>query len=698
MPIVPVDLIVAGPRPEAPRSSRDAESALADAARLLAHDEAAALAALERAYGLLADTDEPRRLRVAATAITALQTAWQRFEAVPRWVERLQQHAAACDKLDPWSQARVACALIGAGHLSDTPLLAADDVRSRLSHALDTVLDHGSRADLDELLIVGRVLLDFIEIENLADRFEPLMLLLDARRRRGQPAPLLAGRVLVHAGRCYLRFNLQQKNARYAAKLRTMWDEARTLAQAHGLQTLRFDVAHAELFAAVTRGLTEQVPELLDEMEASVDPDQPMRLAEYLMERTRGALLDGDADAALTLSADCLRAIEAAATPLRQRGPQVLARVWALTLADRVDEAITLLAERAPDLGSDTRPRRIVDCVIELLRALRLRSGADRADDRVTYHAQLQCAFAQVRALKWPNFLISLPAQAAQLAADALEAGIEVEFVQAAVRQRGLRAPSRELRRWPWPIDVHTLGGFALHVGGQPYTSPGKAQKKPLELLRCLAAGGLRGVAADTLAAQLWPESDLVDARASLKVTLARLRKLLGEDAAIISGEGRLSLDDRLVRVDTDGFERVCDRIEAVLGRGVNSDEPSLHSLGTDLLHWYQGIFLAEEPLNPWLLGVRQRLHARFTRGVVQLGAALARGNDTATAIALLESAAVLDPLAEDLHRQLLVLLVQAGEEAGAVQAYRRLRASLSHNLGVLPSPATQAIVAHLLK
>lgn len=692
---------MAGPRPAISpstrglRDARDADAAVDDAARLLTHDEASALVALERAYGLLpAAADAPRRLLVAATAVTALQTGWQRFDAVPRWIARLQQDAAAFDQLDSWSQARVDCALIGAGHLSDTPLLAADDVRSRLSHALDTVLEHGSRAELDELLIVGRVLLDFIEIENLADRFEPLMLLLDARRRRGQPAPLLAGRVLVHAGRCYLRFNLQQKNARYAAKLRTVWDEARALAQAHGLQTLRFDVAHAELFAAVTRGLTEQVAPLLDEMEASVDPDQPMRLAEYLMERTRGALLDCDADAALTLSADCLRAIEAAATPPRQRGPQVLARVWALTLAARLDEAIALLAERAPDLGSDTRPRRIVDCVIELLRALRLRSSADR----VGYHTQLHRAFTQVRALKWPNFLISLPAQAAQLAADALEAGIEVEFLQSVVRQRGLRAPSRELRRWPWPIDVRTLGGFALHVGGQPYTAPGKAQKKPLELLRCLAAGGLRGVAADTLAAQLWPESDLVDARASLKVTLARLRKLLGEDAAIISGEGRLSLDDRLVRVDTDGFERVCDRIEAALSHGAAADTPSLHSLGTDLLHWYQGIFLAEEPLNPWLLGVRQRLHARFTRGVVQLGAALARGNDTATAIALLESAAVLDPLAEDLHRQLLVLLVEAGEEAGAVQAYRRLRASLSHNLGVLPSPATQAIVAHVLK
>ena len=111
------------------------------------------------------------------------------------------------------------------------------------------------------------------------------------------------------------------------------------------------------------------------------------------------------------------------------------------------------------------------------------------------------------------------PEVAVPLFALALERGIEPDYVRGRIRERRLAAPS-PAARWPWPLAVRTLGAFELARGGQPVVSSGKAQKKPLELLKALVAHGGRSVDAALLTAKVWPDAEGDDAKNSFDSNL----------------------------------------------------------------------------------------------------------------------------------------------------------------------------------
>jgi len=92
----------------------------------------------------------------------------------------------------------------------------------------------------------------------------------------------------------------------------------------------------------------------------------------------------------------------------------------------------------------------------------------------------------------------------------------------------------------PWPLMIYSLGRFNLLHDGEPMKSSRKTQRKPLELLNTLVSLGKEQVSAEEIAGLLWPESDGDAVCTSLKVTLHRLRKLLGNGSLIRFQEGRI--------------------------------------------------------------------------------------------------------------------------------------------------------------
>jgi two-component SAPR family response regulator len=109
-----------------------------------------------------------------------------------------------------------------------------------------------------------------------------------------------------------------------------------------------------------------------------------------------------------------------------------------------------------------------------------------------------------------------------KLCAHALRQGIEVNYVKELIRHRGLTPPDAETEDWPWPVKIYALGRFSVVIDDEPLRSEGKAQKRPLDLLKAILAHGGRGVNQDDLANLLWPDLDA--ARSALEVTLHRLR------------------------------------------------------------------------------------------------------------------------------------------------------------------------------
>lgn len=236
----------------------------------------------------------------------------------------------------------------------------------------------------------------------------------------------------------------------------------------------------------------------------------------------------------------------------------------------------------------------------------------------------LRRGFALGREHGYQHFLGWRPASLARLCAHALAAGVETEYAKSLVKRRAL-APERpplEVPDWPWHFRVQTLGGFRLARHGEPLAAAGaKAQRRPLDLLKVLVAHGGERVAEELVTDALWPRIDGDSAHRSFTSTLHRLRKLLGEDRAVVLHEGKLTLDARFFWIDTWAFERLLAEVESACKEGAAPAAPGgVERLGARLLELYRGPFLGNETAEAWSLRPRERLRARFARALGQLG------------------------------------------------------------------------------
>ena len=290
------------------------------------------------------------------------------------------------------------------------------------------------------------------------------------------------------------------------------------------------------------------------------------------------------------------------------------------------------------------------------------------------------------QSLWWPPMM-------SRLCGAALEAGIETDYVRELVTRRRLAPPEeRTAEHWPWPLRVRTLGRFEVARDGAPLEVRGKAQKKPLELLKALVALGGEGVDASRLAALLWPDADGDAAKASFDTTLYRLRKLLGRDDRARARRGQAlprpapvlgrRLDVRAGRARgrraRSGRRRPGGRIRSTSGGRSSTPIPATSSPATR----------TRRGRSTCAIGC-----ARSSRGPCSGSAsACRRPGGGARQSALYERALELDNLAEGFYRGLMICHRELGQPAAGLQAYRRCRELLSVVLGLAPSAETEAV------
>lgn len=311
----------------------------------------------------------------------------------------------------------------------------------------------------------------------------------------------------------------------------------------------------------------------------------------------------------------------------------------------------------------------------------------------------LKLALENGKSRNYTSFLLWRPDMLARLCSHALEAGIEREFVAAIIRGRGLGLDASQLgfADWPWPFRVLTFGQFRLLRGGDPVTFAGKAQRRPLDLLRALVAHGGREVSEERITEALWPRIDGDSAHQSFTTTLHRLRKLLGEDRALLLSEGKLSLDGRYVWADTWAFEQVTARIEQTLRQPRERIErDKLERACSRMIELYAGPFLGNEPDEPWTLPMRER--QRFVRTTVEACRYWQQSGQPDRAVHLLERALEADNVAENLYRHLMLCYSQLGRQADAAETYNRCRKTLAAVLKVEPSAETRALYEKILQ
>jgi len=219
-------------------------------------------------------------------------------------------------------------------------------------------------------------------------------------------------------------------------------------------------------------------------------------------------------------------------------------------------------------------------------------------------------------------FTLWRPEPLARLMSRALEARVESDYSAAIIRRCGLTLDASHfaLSIWPWRFKVKTLGQFELLRDNVPVVSLGKAQKRPLDLLKVLIAEGGRQVSESRITEALWPRIDGDSAHRSFTSTLHRLRKLLGEDRALVMSEGKLSLDGRYVWTDVWAFEQVAAQIDQSLRIArERADAAKTDALAERVLELYRGPFLSMDSDETWSEKRCQRLRDRFVRAANDL-------------------------------------------------------------------------------
>jgi DNA-binding SARP family transcriptional activator len=288
----------------------------------------------------------------------------------------------------------------------------------------------------------------------------------------------------------------------------------------------------------------------------------------------------------------------------------------------------------------------------------------------------------------------------AGLCAKALEGGIEIDYVQDLIKRRGLvhDFPQLHLEKWPWPLKIFTLGRFSLVKDGKPVRFSGKAQKKPLSLLKALITLGGREVSEEYLLDILWYDADGDVAHKSFATTLHRLRKLVGNEKAFQLHEGRLTLDTRYCWVDVWAFERILGKVDVAWREG-EEESKKAHAiqLAERAIEMYRGPYLSGETDQPWTISYRERLRSKFLRNVKRVGLYWEESGNCDKAVDCYQKGLEVDDLAEEFYQRLICCYHSLGRRAEAIAVYNRCRNTLSMVLGVEPSSSTETLCKKLL-
>lgn len=265
----------------------------------------------------------------------------------------------------------------------------------------------------------------------------------------------------------------------------------------------------------------------------------------------------------------------------------------------------------------------------------------------------------------------------------ALEQGCEPAYVARLIRTRGLVPDSPEPEGWPWPVRVHTLGRFSVTIDGNPLVFQGRAQRRPMDLLKVVIAYGGRDIGLGAIIEALWPDAEGDAGRKSFDVALLRLRRLLGRDDALLLGEGKVSLNDKVCWVDVWSLERLLGTLP-----DCHRTEAALH-IAQRLLARYRGPFLNLEETQSWMLHIRERVAGRAVRAVLQLGQKLEGAGLWTDAATLYHGMLDVAPMHEELVRRLMHCHAQLGNRAEARAVFERFRRLLGSLLGQQPSNDT---------
>jgi DNA-binding SARP family transcriptional activator len=205
--------------------------------------------------------------------------------------------------------------------------------------------------------------------------------------------------------------------------------------------------------------------------------------------------------------------------------------------------------------------------------------------------------------------------------------------------------------------------------------------------------------AREALADLFWGEQPEDRARSCLSTALWRLKQALEPDgvphgAFLVSGPATVGFNSASDHwLDVAAFEEGVAPLRTLRSGADNGHDWS--RVEAAVAH-YTGDLL-EGFYDDWALRERERLRLLYLESLSKLLRHYSETGTTDDAIRCGQQILTLDPLREDIHREVIRLHVRRGHRALAVEQYERCRAVLHDELGVGPMEETRALCAGLL-
>ncbi len=261
------------------------------------------------------------------------------------------------------------------------------------------------------------------------------------------------------------------------------------------------------------------------------------------------------------------------------------------------------------------------------------------------------------------------------------------------------QGPDREtLPRETSRLQINCLGPFEVFVDGEPIPMARFQRfKRALTLLKLLVAHRGRPLPRQALMEFLWPGSDPRRSSGNLRVVLHALRRSLepeleaGRVSSFILSQGDLVHLDPSDRVWVDA-EQFAKGVSQAAETAVDGDGERALTEYRRVASLYRGEYMGEERYSDWCSLERTHLKEVYLNMRRQMASILAESGDVAGAIDSCRAALGVDQGREEIHRQLVGLLWEAGRRDEALRQYEACRKILRDEIGVEPSQETEAL------
>ncbi|MFQ5399317.1 MAG: BTAD domain-containing putative transcriptional regulator [Anaerolineae bacterium] len=242
-------------------------------------------------------------------------------------------------------------------------------------------------------------------------------------------------------------------------------------------------------------------------------------------------------------------------------------------------------------------------------------------------------------------------------------------------------------------LTIRLLGSVQIELAGKPVT---ELSSRKAEALFIFLACQQRPFSREALADLLWDDRPKKQALANLRSILSNLRRQLDPYLAVTRQTVSFNHESD-VWLDVHAFTAALDASEAHPHLNLEECEACIHRLET-AVDLYRGRFLEgfivgdSAGYEEWRLLNYERYQRRALMAFHHLTRYYAHRGIYGRALAYAQRQVELEPYREEAHRALMNILARSGQRSAALAQYEACRRILSEELGVEPTPQTQAL------